>query len=675
MQNSIKTKIIISIFLIISTILMIVVPLISSEFSSTNFLKRSFAAAVQSCSPSETLSGNLCLTNRVSNPTYTLQCETGYTLSESACIQSIPKTCADYNNAINAEPGYCKYDPTKTLYGGQILDYDGRICRINGTTEMWFLRYNVTPLAAGATSGPIVCANVFQTSLVGGTVAAPNFRFIPANVNSIRNLVTVQTGSDLSPCPAGYTAYGTIQCSKPAINNSCNAGGEIAAIVNNAITCSPCPAGQYCQTTLNTNNQVSCTNGGTISSIAGVTTQKCLVTNLKYNYTSYSDGCATGYLTLDKTCAIKQIRDRDIDVCTYFFASSNVFQLAVADPVGSRICSTGGSTDFANTDIIKTDDTLTCAGPGSGWYNYNVAFDPLVCGFNTYDPNNKAAFRWSAETYTKITGLQKLPSTSKACPGGWTEVSSASSDCYQDPIILTSRTGTLCPANKYCPESTTNPNDCPVNYTSPAGSDALADCIPNPCTNGGTNPPACTCSATQTLVNSVCVANCTNGATNPPTCTNPSSSSVSSSSTSSSSRSSSSSTSSNNSTSSASSNANCTSAQPGYFVDGNKCSPCEAGYYCPGAKVAPIICPISYYCPAISVTPTLCPDGKTTKTTGSKSIAECVAITTVAAAPTPRSGGNQFLLNTVISIFTLVSLYTLYTVNRQRRLQEWKKIG
>jgi hypothetical protein len=620
MQNLIKTKIITSIFLIFATILMIAGPLISSVFNQNNFTRQSYAAAVLACSPSETLSGNLCVSNRTSNPTYSLQCETGYTAAEATCIKFTQKACSDYPKAIAAEPGYCKLDPAQTIYDGEILDYDGRTCNINGVTEMWFLRYNVT-LASGSTTGPIVCANVFVTQIVGGTLAAPNFRFVPRNVTSIHNFATATGTPILSPCPAGYTNFGTNQCSRPAINNSCNAGGELAAVSNGSITCSVCPAGQYCQTTANISTSQVCPNGGTLNS-----NQKCLVPNLKYSYTSYTDGCAAGYIKLDKSCAVKQLRDRDVDLCSYFYASSNVNQLAVeVAPAGSKICSTGGSTDFASTDIQKIEEDLECAGPGSGWYNYNVAYDPLVCGINTYNPNDKAAFRWTAATYSKITGLQKLATTSNACPSGWTEASATSLDCFQDAVTLSARTGTICPANSYCPEGSTNPTPCPTGYTSPQGSTSSSACV-----------------------NTI------------------SSSSISSSSSSSSSISSS---------SSSSSSSNCTSAQPGYYIDGAKCSPCQAGYYCPGTNVKPIICPIGYYCPAISATATICPQNKTTKNEGSKDISECISIAQVAVTTTPRSGGNQPLLFTTIASIAVASIASFYFVNRKKKLQDWHRIN
>jgi hypothetical protein len=753
MQDTLKTKIrikiIISILLILTTILMLAGPLITSEFMSNSFFRKSSAAPILSCSPNETLSGNLCLTSRASNPIFELKCEPGYTAAESACIQSTPKTCADYNNAINAEEGYCKYDPTITLYDGQILDYDGRICRINGTTEMWFLRYSVTPLADGATSGPIVCANIFMTSIVGGTLAAPNFRFIPANVTSIHNYVNTQTGSTLSPCPEGYGNYQINQCSRPAVTNGCNAGGEAATISGSIITCSVCPAGQFCQTTSNISNQSFCSNGGVLTDIPGVNTQRCLKAGLKYTYTSYRDGCAVGYVTVGQTCAVKQRRDRDIDTCSYFFASSNVFQLAVETPPGSGICSTGGSTDFANNEILKTDDNLTCAGPGSGWYNYNVAFDPLVCGYNTYNPNDKAAFRWSVETYTKITEIQKLPTISTKCPGGWTEVSTLSQDCYQDPVNLVIRTGSVCTANFYCPEGTTDPKPCPTNYISEAGSSLLSDCKLRDCTNGATNPPNCNnqISSSSTPVSSSLASSSVlsssklslssssssliiSSSSSVLSSSTPSSSSLASSSVLSSSKLSSSSmisssvlsssttvssslasssilsssklssssmisssvlsssksslssssssliisssSSTQSSSSSTSSVSSCNSAQPGYYISGSVCLPCQAGYYCPGVKIAPIICPIGYYCPAVSISSTVCPQGKTTKVEGAKDITECIAIPIVAAATILRSGGNQIILNIIVIFTIILILYSYYRLTKTKNFPGWK---
>ena len=85
-----------------------------------------------------------------------------------------------------------------------------------------------------------------------------------------------------------------------------------------------------------------------------------------------------------------------------------------------------------------------------------------------------------------------------------------------------------CPINTYCPSGATAPNACPTGKVSPVGSTSLSACVDPSCTNGATNPPACTvCSSDKVLSSGQCVvcanggcANnvCTNGATNTPTC-------------------------------------------------------------------------------------------------------------------------------------------------------------
>lgn len=131
---------------------------------------------------------------------------------------------------------------------------------------------------------------------------------------------------------------------------------------------------------------------------------------------------------------------------------------------------------------------------------------------------------------------------------------------------------------------------------------------------------------------------------------------------------------SSSSSSSSSANTDCTSAQPGYYIDGAKCSPCQAGYYCPGGNVRPIICPIGYYCPAVSITATICPAARTTKTEGAKDISECIAIAQVAAVPTPRSGGNQIVILITMLLGLGITTFVFYGSTKRGKLQEWKKL-
>jgi SdrD B-like domain len=471
---------------------------ISAGFMAVDYSKLASAAPVYACSSSETLSGINCLTSRTTTPTFELKCKDGYTLMDTSCTKFINVPCSSYLKGIDAEAGFCKFSTTN-IYNGEITTYDGREC--NGTGYSYY-RYNVG-LDFNATTGPIVCANTY--SVLAGI---SNFRWMPKNITEITNMETIQTGSAVSPCPSGYTVLSQTQCSRPAVVKNCDAGGEFSEQASaTTAKCTPCPAGFFCPAAQSGSTVTVCANGGNI--ISG----QCQAA-VKYSVTEYTTGCAAGYIKLDQTCAIKQFRDRDLG-CSYFFASSNVFVKAVTEADGR--CSTGGRTDFDSTNIFKVSD-LNCAGPGTGWYNYNVAFDPLVCG-NNYDYNNKAAFRWSADTYTKITGLQKLPYQNKVCPAGWISSDYATDYCYQAPVTITFTSPIPCAANTYASASSAVCTPCPAGSTSPAQSTSVAACSPIPCTNGATNPPSCNvCPAGKVFVNQSCINPCTNGATNPPSC-------------------------------------------------------------------------------------------------------------------------------------------------------------
>ena len=470
---------------------------ISAGFMAVDYSKLASAAPVYACSSSETLSGTNCLTSRTTTPKYELKCNSGYTLMDTSCTKFITVPCSSYLKGTDAEAGFCKFSTTN-IYNGEITTYDGREC--NGTGYS-FYRYNVG-LDFNATTGPIVCANTY-TALNG----AAAFRWMPKNIIEITNMESIQTGSMTSPCPINYTTLSETQCSRPAVVKSCDAGGEYSSGTV-SVSCTPCPAGFYCPSTpVGSTTTTVCPNGGVI--VSG----QCQAA-IKYSVTEYTTGCAAGFIKLDLTCAVEQYRDHDLG-CSYFFASSNVFVKAVTEADGR--CSTGGRTDFDSTNIFKVSD-LNCAGPGTAWYNYNVAFDPLVCG-NIYDSYNKAAFRWSYQTYTKITGLQKLPFQNKVCPSGWVSTDYTSDYCYQLPVVLTFTTPLPCGANTYSSTSASSCTNCPAGFTSPAQSTSVNACVAIPCTNGANNPPTCNvCPAGKVFVNQTCVNNCTNGAINPPDC-------------------------------------------------------------------------------------------------------------------------------------------------------------
>ena len=566
--------------------------------------KKSFAAAVYICSTGETLSVQSCLTEKLSSPTYELKCKDGYTLMDTSCVKFDTKTCSFFNKGIDAENGFCKFSTTN-IYGGEILNFDGREC--NGTGYS-FYRYNVG-LELNATNGPIVCANTYSDVL-----GKSDYRWMPKAITEISNLETIQTGNTKSPCPSGFTMVGE-QCSRPAAIKSCDGGQSL-----DITACKSCPANSYCPINLATNIKPVCGSGSTLVKISNV--DKCQAP-VKVNKTMYTDGCNTGYVKYDQTCAVEQFRDHDVDVCSYYYASNNIFIAASTETNGQ--CSTGGRTDFDSTNIFKVSDLL-CAGPGSGWYNYNVAFDPLVCGYNTYDANNKSAFRWSAKSFTKITGLQKLATQTLSCPSGWTD-SGDSTNCYQDVVNVDFGTPVPCPTGTTSPENSTSPSACVAVVSSSSTSSSLKS------------------SSVSSVISSSSSAISSSSIAGGGVIVITNSSSVSSSSTSSSSQ-------------------GCISAEPGFYITGTTCTICPIGFYCIGGKE--------------DRRP--CPEGKTTTTIGAKSIDACISIATIAVvnnptAPTTRSGGLATLSLLFALATAITGAYVYYDSHFNSSVHSgWKKL-
>jgi hypothetical protein len=670
-----------------------------------NTPKDSFASAVYGCSAGETLAGTSCLSNKAEIENYTLGCKAGYTPMDTTCSKFESKPCTSYNKGMDAEAGWCKFEPV-TIYGGEILNFDGREC--NGTGYSYY-RYNVG-LTFNDTTGPIVCGNTL--SLVSGQ---DNFRWMPKSILEISNFETIKGVSTYSQCPIGYSDAG-IQCSRPATIKSCSSSeilgsifnpirtlaeqnttlttiqnstliGNNQSLSNNATpivtddlnkstdiysdtniynydiygnnsssiqsssqssdqllistvnstslvnvnlllesssstssaftlesnqsidpstsSCKPCPINSYC--TAQTTTNLKCGQG---SDLIG---SKCQA-DIKVTQITYSDGCAPEYIKLDKTCAIKQIRDHDFG-CSYYFASNYEFITAVDMPDGK--CSTGGRTDFDSTNIFKVDGP-ECAGPGTQWYNYNVAYDPLVCGFTTYNPNDKAAFRWSADSYIKITGLQKIPTQSYICPTNWTPDVGDDNLCEQDPINLIYTSAT----------------PCPPGTTSPANSTSATACI----------APISSSSVTSSSSSSSIIS----------TSTNTSISSVSSSST--------------------------AKVENSFITITNSSSSLAASsaiLTTPGC----INAPIGTFGNSANPTCLPCPAGKTTQSEGAKSADQCVAIAIVAVTNpastviTTRTGG----LATLSLIFMLASAITAAYIYADSHLKQgvhsgWKKL-
>jgi uncharacterized surface protein with fasciclin (FAS1) repeats len=439
--------------------------------------------------------------------------------------------------------------------------------------------------------------------------------------------------------------------------------------------CKPCPANSYCLT-----NQTSsvCGFGSTSIQVDGV--KKCQAP-IQVIKTTYTDSCSEGYVRYDLTCAVEQFRDRDLG-CSYYFASNYEFITAITEANGQ--CSTGGRTDFESTNIFKVSD-LQCAGPGSGWYNYNVAYDPLVCGYNTYDSNNKAAFRWSAESFTKITGLQKIPTQSKVCPIGWTSVES-SDQCIQEPIGNSFNSPTPCPNGTFSPANSTSLSACvlPVSQASSSSSSLIlssASIILISSSSSSSPKSSSALSSSSVFQSSSSSALSSSSATQSSSLTSSSTSSSSSITTSTSSaqngggvivitnQSSSSSLiskSSSSLSSSSSSSQPCISAEPGYYINGNVCSICPVGYFCLGGIQDRI----------------KCPDGKTTLNEGAKSIEACITIATIAIANNPtvpvittRSGGLATLSLVLILLTSITGGYVYYDSHIKKSVNTgWKKL-
>lgn len=456
---------------------------------SSSFINRSAnAIAVRACSASETLEGDNCTLTKIAYPQYETKCAAGYTQMDAVCANFIVKTCTTFTQSLDAENGMCKLDLSSPVYGTEIQDHDGRQCNGNGTN---FKRYNVG-LDRNDKTGPIICGNNFSL------LDKSTFRFLPRSINEISNLASIQTNDIFPACPVGYSELAPNKCSRPTVVQKCSQGGE--TFVNNA--CIPCPAGQYCPVDgVVSKTMTVCASGGNLSN-------NICIAPVKYSSISYTDGCTSEYITKDKSCAVIESRTHDTG-CSYFYSSEHVNVTAVLGSGG--YCSTGGRSDFESANITRVSD-FNCNGVGTYYYNYNVAFDPLVCG-NDYNVVGKTGFKWLPATFTKITALQKIPNTSTICPLGWTSFDN-SNNCSQAPIIQEYKHPIDCPINTYCPGSNVNPLPCPAGSQSPVRSTKLSDCISIVCNNGAVNPPACNqCPAGLEIVNQLCLPVCPGGVT------------------------------------------------------------------------------------------------------------------------------------------------------------------
>ena len=604
----------------------------------------SLADAIYTCAKEETQINMTCVIPAKTSPTYTTGCPSGYSTMDAICVKATDSTCANYQYSVPAENGMCKIDPANMdkVLVSDVRDYDGRQC--NG------VGYNLKRYSVGQfdkNSGLIVCSNILSV-----TAGKQNFRFNPKYVNpDIKTPETTQTGNVNSACPSGYsTIENGTKCSRPATTTGCNAGGEYMTTDN---TCAPCPAGKYCPATAtNTTQVVVCGNGGTLSTDKA----RCTANN-KITYTKYVDGCSSEYIKLDKTCAIKELRTHDLG-CSYYYASENANIKAIESGTLASMtaCSTGGRSDFATTSIFKVSD-LNCDGANTFWYNYNVAYDPLVCGSDL--TAGKTQFRWTAQSFTKITALQKIADGQiRECPLGWMDA--GGDTCYQAPITREYRGPIDCAINTFVPTGSTTCTVCPANTTSIMGSTSASDCKTVVCTNGAINPPICnTCPSGQEMKNNVC-ANVVVVVPAPvvPTPTpNVPSLPI-------------------NVITIKTDNRVQTPEIPKPAVVVQPCVS-QTGYYTDNNGYCQI-CPIGYYCPGKANTPMVCPVGTTTEYQGAKNAIECKAlkVSTTTITRTVRTGGSQIfgIVGVLSAIFGYGYYFLFVRSSKGKFTKGWSKI-
>jgi Excalibur calcium-binding domain len=462
-------KVFSKVFLSISAFSLLVPFSIAIMTSNNNTPNIASAAPVYLCPAGETLTGMDCTIAPTTSPTFATQCPTNFVEMTNICVRRTAKACTDFYKMVSAETGLCKIDPTQiaNVLLSDISDSDGRYCRPEVTSVFTSpSNFNVKNFKNASGGAIKVCANILNG------LDKTTFRLEMFTIEEIKDYVTIQTGTTTPTCPSNYTIFdNNTKCKRSALAKACDAAGEYFTTTG----CTPCPAGQYCPMP-NTNNAgtaIACVNGGTLTTDK----TKCTANN-KVSVTTYTDGCIAPLVKMDKTCVIQETRTHSLG-CTYFYATSNANIKAVnanpstktQDTKNYDMCS-GGTFIISATsgEVVKVSD-LECLGTGSAWYNYNVSFDPLVCGVGTL---GTASFNWTADTFQKITPLQKIPVVTLVCPSGWTEMDATT--CYQPPVTIEYKGPVDCPINTYAMAGASSCTICPNGGTSAVKSMSLSYC-------------------------------------------------------------------------------------------------------------------------------------------------------------------------------------------------------
>jgi hypothetical protein len=428
--------------------------------------------------------------------------------------QQVINVTGDCRNSVcpantTSANGYIAPNPcTSTCPSGDYLDTTTSVCKICPANSF----------CVPGTTTPTACA-VGQSSPTGSTLV-------------------IQC---VSPCTNG--------ASNPPSCNQCPAGQYF-----NSSACSPCPEGSYCTNpqpcTTTTCQPPTCPAGQT--SPAGATSQSQCYNPVCANGATNSPACTTcpagtSYITASSscvTCTVGQYCPGPLppapcpanSYCPTPGPAPIPCPANTASPIGSISISACVSNcpvgKYLNTTANTCDSCpanstslINATGPTS-CYSTCVAGTTLNTTTNICTPCPANSFCPTPQACSSNTNCPPVIPT--PCPAGQTSPAGATSQsqCYNpvcangatnSPACTTCPAGTSyitassscvtctvgqycpgplppapCPANSYCPTPGPAPIPCPTGQFSPSGSVNLAACVTPACTNGATNPSACT---------------------------------------------------------------------------------------------------------------------------------------------------------------------------------------